>query len=83
MNSNVMSERMSERLSESMAEICRCQASRFGNGSTVSSQLTRFGVKALPDEKTVVEPPAWIGREVTDDHRYKNNNLATHPFSEW
>ena len=37
----------------------------------------------LPDEKTVVELPDWIGREVTDDHRYKNNNLAVHPFSEW
>ncbi len=37
----------------------------------------------LSDEKTVVELPDWIGRDVTDDHRYKNNNLATHPFSEW
>ena len=40
-------------------------------------------VVELPDEKTVVELPDWIGREVTDDHRYKNNNLAVHPFSEW
>ena len=37
----------------------------------------------LPDEKTVVELPDWIGLEVTNDHRYKNNNLAVHPFSEW
>ena len=37
----------------------------------------------LPDEKTVVELPVWIGLEVTNDHRYKNNNLAVHPFSEW
>ena len=37
----------------------------------------------LSDEKTVVELPDWIGCEVTDDHRYKNNNLAVHPFSEW
>ena len=37
----------------------------------------------LPDEKTVVELPGWIDHEVTDDHRYKNNNLAEHPFSEW
>ena len=37
----------------------------------------------LPNEKTVVELPDWIGREVTDDHRYKNNNLAAHPYSEW
>ena len=37
----------------------------------------------LPDETTVIELLDWIGREVTDDHRYKNNNLAEHPFSEW
>ena len=37
----------------------------------------------LSDEKTVVELPGWIDHEVTDDHRYKNNNLAEHPFSEW
>ena len=37
----------------------------------------------LPDENTVVELPDWIGLEVTNDHRYKNNNLAVHPFSEW
>ena len=37
----------------------------------------------LPDEKTVVELPDWIGCEVTNDHRYKNKNLAVHPFSEW
>ena len=37
----------------------------------------------LPDENTIVTLPDWIGLEVTDDHRYKNNNLAVHPFSEW
>ena len=37
----------------------------------------------LPDEKTFVELPDWIGLDVTNDHRYKNNNLAVHPFSEW
>ena len=37
----------------------------------------------LPDEHTVVQLPDWIGLEVTNDHRYKNNNLAVHPFSEW
>ncbi len=50
-----------------------------------------FGVNAplitaeieLPDEKTVVELPDWIGCDVTDDHRYKNNNLAEHPYAEW
>jgi len=27
--------------------------------------------------------PEWIGAEVTDDPRYANNHLATHPFSSW
>lgn len=29
------------------------------------------------------EIPAWIGREVTHDLRYYNNNLSTKPFTEW
>ena len=37
----------------------------------------------LPDEKTVVELPEWIGLDVINDHRYKNNNLAEHPYAEW
>lgn len=27
--------------------------------------------------------PSWVGREVTDDLRYYNNNLALYPYSEW
>jgi adenylate cyclase len=27
--------------------------------------------------------PSWLGKEVTGDLRYYNNNLATHPYSEW
>ncbi len=27
--------------------------------------------------------PDWIGRDVTDDPRYLNANLALHPFSAW
>ncbi len=27
--------------------------------------------------------PAWLGEEVTSDHRYYNNNLASHPYSVW
>ena len=27
--------------------------------------------------------PDWIGREVTDDPRYFNANLVTHPYSRW
>ncbi len=27
--------------------------------------------------------PAWLGREVTKDARFKNKNLAQHPFGDW
>ena len=27
--------------------------------------------------------PAWVGREVSDDPRYFNSNLAQHSFREW
>jgi len=27
--------------------------------------------------------PTWLGEEVTDDRRYLNSNLVTHPFSAW
>ncbi len=27
--------------------------------------------------------PDWIGAEVTDDPRYYNNHLVSHPFSTW
>jgi adenylate cyclase len=27
--------------------------------------------------------PTWLGEEVTSDHRYYNNNLASHPYSIW
>ena len=37
----------------------------------------------LPSESTPFLIPEWIGEDVTNDHRYKNNNLASHPYSEW
>jgi adenylate cyclase len=27
--------------------------------------------------------PSWVGEEVTDDPRYFNANLVTHPFQSW
>ncbi|MFN8125530.1 MAG: CYTH domain-containing protein [Candidatus Nanopelagicales bacterium] len=27
--------------------------------------------------------PTWAGADVSDDYRYFNVNLATHPYSEW
>ena len=37
----------------------------------------------LPSEDTPFTKPAWIGADVTDDHRYKNNNLARTPYGTW
>lgn len=34
-----------------------------------------------PEETFVV--PTWAGLDVSDDDRYYNVNLATHPFREW
>jgi CYTH domain-containing protein len=37
----------------------------------------------LTDENQTIELPTWIGKEVSDDPRYYNANLAQHPFSRW
>jgi CYTH domain-containing protein len=37
----------------------------------------------LDAEDQPFERPAWVGREVTDDPRYYNANLAEHPYREW
>jgi adenylate cyclase len=34
-----------------------------------------------PDQ--AFEHPPWLGREVSDDGRYYNINLASHPYSQW
>ncbi len=37
----------------------------------------------LADEAQRVQLPEWVGREVSDDARYFNINLVTHPFAHW
>jgi adenylate cyclase len=37
----------------------------------------------LSSEFQAVDKPAWVGQEVTDDPRYFNSSLATHPYSRW
>jgi CYTH domain-containing protein len=37
----------------------------------------------LKTESQVIARPEWLGNEVTDDPRYFNSNLATHPYSRW
>lgn len=34
-------------------------------------------------ENEPFEQPDWLGKEVTNDSRYYNSNLAQHPFSSW
>lgn len=37
----------------------------------------------LPAEDAVFEKPAWVGAEVTTDHRYYNAWIAQHPYNTW
>lgn len=37
----------------------------------------------LGAENEAFERPSWLGKEVTDDPRYYNFNLAKHPFTRW
>jgi adenylate cyclase len=37
----------------------------------------------LTDANQTLELPSWIGKEVSDDPRYYNANLAQHPFNQW
>jgi adenylate cyclase len=37
----------------------------------------------LGAEDEAFEKPDWAGREVSDDPRYYNMNLAKHPYSTW
>ncbi|MBW4521819.1 MAG: CYTH domain-containing protein [Scytolyngbya sp. HA4215-MV1] len=37
----------------------------------------------LTDPAQTVDLPLWIGKEVSDDRRYFNSNLAKHPFTHW
>ncbi|MCQ2390029.1 MAG: CYTH domain-containing protein [Kiritimatiellae bacterium] len=47
------------------------------NASLVTAEIE------LPSEDTPFTKPIWLGADVTDDHRYKNNNLANAPYSTW
>lgn len=37
----------------------------------------------LPTADYPLERPAWVGEEVTDDPRYANANLVSHPYRDW
>ena len=54
-------------------------ASRYlrvrGEPGALSQAVGRF--------HTRLDRPAWLGREVSGEARYLNNNLAREPFSRW
>ena len=37
----------------------------------------------LASEDEAFSKPAWVGREVSDDARYFNSQLATNPYCQW
>ena len=37
----------------------------------------------LTHEGETPELPPWVGEEVTDDPRFYNVNLLTHPYCRW
>lgn len=37
----------------------------------------------LTHESQRFTKPAWVGEEVTDDPRYHNSALSSHPYAEW
>ena len=44
--------------------------------------LTTAEVELTSADETF-EKPEWLGREVTADKRYRNQQLSVHPYSEW
>lgn len=37
----------------------------------------------LESEDQQIDIPSWVGKEVTNDHRYSNSMLAKRPFTTW
>ena len=37
----------------------------------------------LASEDQAIDPPPWLGEEVSDDRRYANARLAARPFGTW
>ena len=42
-----------------------------------------FAEIELDGEDQAFDKPDWIGAEVTDDRRYYNSSLISHPYSNW
>ncbi|WP_291098452.1 MULTISPECIES: CYTH domain-containing protein [unclassified Flavobacterium] len=37
----------------------------------------------LGSETETFEKPSWLGKEVTNDNRYYNSYLSSHPYAKW
>jgi CYTH domain-containing protein len=44
--------------------------------------LVMAEIEQTAEDQPVSRPP-WLGREVTDDSRFYNSNLAAHPYGSW
>jgi CYTH domain-containing protein len=51
------------------------------NAGLVTAEIELEDADAL--DRAVRERPDWVGRELTSDHRFSNNNLAEHPLCQW
>jgi adenylate cyclase len=51
------------------------------NAGLVTAEIELEDPEAL--ERAVRDRPDWVGRELTEDHRFSNNNLAERPISRW
>jgi CYTH domain-containing protein len=45
--------------------------------------LNRDAEIELQSEDQPFSRPPWLGKEVTNDNRYYNSNLAGHPYKAW
>jgi L,D-transpeptidase YbiS len=50
------------------------------DGASAGLVVAEIELKAADE---VFDRPAWLGREVTDDRRYYNNQLALRPYTSW
>lgn len=51
------------------------------NAGLVTAEIEIADPETL--ERAVRDRPDWVGRELTEDHRFSNNNLAERPLSQW
>ena len=70
-------EKVRYRRAESDGKIWEIDEFRGVNAGLVLAEIE------LQSEDESFGRPSWLGNEVSDDPRYCNSYLATHPYSEW